>query len=392
MEPDARRRDSTLIAAAAGLLLAAVLPQYLVASVAVAMRADFPFSNAELGVALGVSFGLSAVLAPTAGRAIGRLGVRGAAALSSGLVAGSSIAIATVADSAAAITVLMAINGIGGGLGSPTFAAILAGNVAARRQGLALGTLSSAPQFAAFCGGLALPLVVAPFGWRASFLGSAAIGIACLAALLSRELWMPPRPVPEPGAPPRRRLRVIHVTAFSSALASTAGMGMRAFLVLFAVSIGFSSSSAGLLLSLTGLLAIVSRLGFATLAGRRRRDPLLPVAALMAAGAVGYALMAVEASAAVVIGAMIAGGLGWGWQAPLNLAVLTSNPHTTGSAIGIQMAGFFAGALVGPPLVGLIVEHGSYRQAWLLCVVFALVAAGVMLFARSLTAREARAG
>lgn len=383
-------RDRTLIAAATALLLASVLPQYLIASLAVTIREDFPFSDAELGLATGVSFGLSAVLSPVSGRAMDWIGPRRGVIAASTLVAFSALAMGTVASSAQAMIALMAVNGLGAGIGSPTLASLLAGNIALRRQGSAFGILSSAPQMAAFCGGLALPLVAEPFGWQAAFVAAAAISLLCLVPLLRQELRFAPRQgADRADGRRRRRPRSIHVIALSAAAASAAGIGMRSFLVVFAVSIGFTNTAAGLLLALTGLLAIGSRLGFGVLGDRRPGDGLVRAGGLMAVGALGYALMAVGTPAPVVAGAVIAGGLSWGWQTPLSLAVISNNPRATSAAIGIQMGGFFAGALVGPLLVGFLAEHGSYRQAWILCGALALGATAVLLVARRMAHGEA---
>jgi predicted MFS family arabinose efflux permease len=382
-------RDRRLIAAAAALQLASVLPQYLIASLAVSIREDFPFSEAQLGLATAASFGLSAVLSPTAGRVVASIGPRRGVILAAGLSACGAAMIGTVAASAAALIALMAVNGLAVGLGQPTLSGLLAANVTPRRQGTAFGVLSSAAQIAAICGGLALPLVAQPLGWRVSFVAAAALSVLCLAPLLDPRLRAAPRGR-QRGLQPTRRPRAIHVIAVSAAAASAAGIGMRSFLVVFLVSIEFNGSTAGLVLSLTGLLAMASRLGFGLLGDRRPGDGMARAAGLMAFGAVGYTLMAAGSSPLAVVGCLIGGGLSWGWQTPLSLAVVSTNPQGTSAAIGLQMAGFFTGALVGPLLVGVLAERSAYQEAWGVCAVLALAAAGILLAARRLARGEAR--
>jgi MFS family permease len=387
----ARGGDAALTLAAAGVMLSAVLPQYLVASLAVEMRSDFAFSEAQLGMATAASFGLSALLAPSSGRAIDRFGPRRGVLAAVVLVGLSSLAMGTVASSAAAMIALMAVNGLGTGIGAPTLFSLLAANVSARRQGAAFGVMSSAPQMAVFCAGLALPLAAGAVDWRIPFLAAASIGALCVLPLVAPELRRAQRRADRQPVRPRAwRPRSIHVIALSAAAASAAGIGMRSFLVLFTVSIGFTSVAAGLVLSLAGLLAIVSRLGFGVLGDRRPGDGLARASGLMVVGALGYALMALEAGAPVVVGAALAGGLSWGWQTPLSLAVVSANPHATSAALGMQMSGFFAGALVGPPVIGLLAEQGSFRQAWLLCVVLALGGAAMTFVARRMARDEMR--
>jgi predicted MFS family arabinose efflux permease len=191
----------------------------------------------------------------------------------------------------------------------------------------------------------------------------------------------------------RRRLpRSVHVIALSAALASAAGIGMRSFLVVFAVSIGFASSAAGLLLAATGLVAIVSRIGFGVLGDRRPGRALHHAAALMLVCAFGFVLMAIGGDVPVIVGALLAGGLGWGWQSPVSLAVVTQNRDATAAAVGVQMSGFFAGALVGPLVLGVFAERGSYTGAWILCIALAVAAAAVVLAADRLVSKSTAAG
>jgi MFS family permease len=363
------------------LLLAAVLPQYLIGSLAVEMRSDFRFSDAELGAAVGISFALSAVMSPAAGRAVDWIGVRRGVVVSAALVTVSSVVMGAFANSAAAVIALMAVNGFAGGIGSPAYSALLAARVAPTRHGTAFGMLTSAPQMAAFAAGLALPLVAHPLDWRAALIAPAVLGLASLVALV--RLGLPASAGrSRTNSPEARGLpRWVHTIAVSAALASAAGIGMRSFLVVFAVSIGFESSAAGFLLAATGLVAIVSRMAFGVLGDRRPGRPLYRAAGLMALCAVGFVLMALGGDVPVIIGAMLAGGLGWGWQAPVSLAVVTYNRGAAAAAVGVQMAGFFAGALVGPLVLGVFAERGSYTSAWVLCIGLAGAAAAVALLA-----------
>lgn len=377
-----------LIAWTTALLLAGVLPQYLLGSLAVEMRLDFEFTDAQLGAAVGISFAIAAVVSPLAGRALRRVGIRRGVLVGAGLVGLSSAALAGLADSGIAVIATMAVGGLGAGIASPSFSALLASEVGADRQGLAFGLLTAAPQMAAFAAGLALPVIAQPLDWRAAFAAAALLSGVCLVGLERRDL---PRTLPilaegEDGRPRRSVLTM----AVAAALVSAAGIGMRSFLVLFAVSVGFSDGGAGVLLAGTGAVAIASRLGFGILADRRPGDSLRQAVALMVLCASGFALMALGGTAAVTAGALIAGGLGWGWQSPLSLAVITQNPHATGAAMGIQMAGFFGGATIGPLVVGLIAHQGNYSSAWIACMLLALVAAVVCMIARRQSQEEGR--
>ena len=372
-----------------GLLLSAALPQYLGSSLVVEMRDDFVIGDAVLGTAIALSFGLSALISPVAGRALTRTGIRAGLLSSAAIVTVASIGLATIANSAAMVVALMALNGIGSGIASPSYSALLAVKVHSARHGTAFGLLTSAPQIAAFSGGLALPLVAEPLDWRVTFAAAAALGVVCALALESSGL--PRAAVREPGeespGPHPRPHASIWTLACATACMSAAGIGMRTFLVVFAVSIGLSDASAGFLLAASGGIALASRIGFGFLADKRGGDPLVQASWLMLLCALGLVMMAFGGTALAVVGAMLAGGLGWGWNAPLSLAIVTQNRAAVGAAVGIQMSGFYIGATVGPLAVGFLADHVGFETAWLVCAGSAVAGAAATMLAR----RQSRA-
>jgi MFS family permease len=364
------------------LLLMGVLPPYLIASLAVSMREDFAFSAGALGAAAGLSFAAAAVVSPIPGRMVHWLGLRRGVVLAASVVSASSLSLATWADSATDVILLMALHGAGSGIGTPTYSALLAREVPAERHGTAFGLLTSAPQMAVLAAGLALPLVAVPLNWRAAFVVPAVGSLVCLAALWrTGRLATPVGPAQEPPGWGWRS-RAVRRLALATVLMSASGVGMRSFLVLFAISIGFSSSVGGVLLSATALLALVTRLGVGVLLDRRPGDPFARAAALMALCAAGFVLMAMGGAVAVVIGAVLAGGIGWGWQSPLTVALLGASGDAPGAALGLQLGGFYLGAVVGPPLVALLADQASYSVAWVGCCALTAVAACIALTAR----------
>jgi predicted MFS family arabinose efflux permease len=386
---DSVRTDRAYVGWATVLLAAAVLPQYLVGSLAVQMRADFEFTDAQLGAAVGISFALSALVSPATGRMVGSIGIRGgimAAALS---VALTSVAMMTVADSAAAVLALMAVNGLGGGIGSPSLSSLLAARIDPARHGKAFGLFTSGPQAAAVVAGLALPFIAQPLDWRLAFAVPAVLAVASLIALVRHGLAAAPGQRDMPRIDRRPLPRSVHAIAVSAALAATAGFGLRSFLVVFAVSVGFAGSFAGYLLAITGLLATFSRVGFGVLGDRRPGRSLHHSASLMVLSAVGFLLMIADGDIPIILGALLAGGVGWGWQSPLSLAAVSQDREMTAISIGMLMAGFYAGAVAGPFMVGLFAEGGHFDEAWLVCCVLALAATGVAAIAHRLGPREA---
>ena len=127
-------------------------------------------------------------------------------------------------------------------------------------------------------------------------------------------------------------------------------------------------------------------------ADRRGHDPLRPVAAMLLVSVAAYGLLIVGAPAAIALGAVLAGGLGWAWPGALNLAVVQRSPDAPAWAVGIMMAGLFAGAVAGPLVVGLLAERELFSAAWLTCAGFSLLAALTVAAVIAAGNREAASG
>ena len=69
----------------------------------------------------------------------------------------------------------------------------------------------------------------------------------------------------------------------------------------------------------------------------------------------------------------------------MNLAVIQRYRDAPAAAMGTQMTGFFSGALIGPLLVGILIGTGGFTEAWVLCTVFALLAAAAVIGARGMS-------
>jgi len=383
-EPPASLSPRRVTLAATGLLLAATLPIYLIGAVAVNVREDFAFTSEELGLAVALAFGLAAAITQVAGRVADRVGVVRSIRFSVGLLVASMVAIATVVQSAAALIACMALVGLASGIGSPGYSALIAAGVPERRQGTAFGLLTSAPQIAAFASGLALPLIADPFGWRVVFAVAAVVGMLAVATLSGAGALDSRARVASRGVVSLRRLEPVHVMALAAALASAGVIGMRSFLVVFAVAVGFSSGEAGLLLAAAGLVALTTRIGLGILGDRRPGDAVRRAAILMLVAALGLVLMAAGGDLAIVVGAILAGGIGWGWSAPMSLAVIQRYRDAPAAAMGTQLTGFYAGAVIGPLLVGVLVGAEEFKFAWLLCAALALLAVTAALASRGM--------
>lgn len=364
------------------LLIGGTLPVFLTGSLALELRADFPFDDVLLGVAIAVFWGVAAAGAALGGLVADRIGDLRALRLAAGGGAACSLGIALFVDSAPTLLGFLALGGLASALAQPGVTGLVSRNFDERRHGVALGLQQAGPPTGVLLAGIALPLVALPFGWRWAY-GAAAL-VAVAATLVVRREDFAPRDraseLPDPDQLPR--MRPILALALGGALATAAGGAVLTFLVVFAVDTGLSGAQAGLLLALNSVAAVAARVGLGLLADRRRRRVLLQVAAMLALGAAGFGLLATRNPAAVVAGAFVTGAIGWGWTGLFHLAVVGEYRHAPGAAVGLGLTGLFAGGVLGPPVFGLIVERTSFEVGWIVCAATMIVASGVLLLGR----------
>jgi predicted MFS family arabinose efflux permease len=384
MSRSARRRTGSApphaqsIAAAVALVVAGALPGLLVASLSPRIRTDFAFSDSALGLALFVHYAMCAVASVPGGRLVERVGARAAGRIACTLLAAAFAVICVWVDSPVALTLALAVAGAGNAITSPAASALLHRNVHASRHGFAFSAQQSGGPLTALLAGLALPLIALPLGWRWAFGLGAVLSLAVAAATPRSAAGYASsarKAVPQRVRTPRTVLGL----ALTAALASTAAIGFISFIVLYATRRGLTESEAGTLLAAVSAGAILARMVLGVRADKVKAEPLRLVAMLLAASALGYALLIVDDTTVFVIAALLAGTAGWSWPGMLNLAVVRRQPEATASATAVMMVGLFAGALVGPLLIGLLAHAGHFSLAWSVCAAVALTAMGTLL-------------
>ena len=114
---------------------------------------------------------------------------------------------------------------------------------------------------------------------------------------------------------------------------------------------------------------------------------------MLAVGVVGFVVLAVGTGLGNEVlfgaGAVVALGMGWGWNGLLTYAVVRSHPEAPAAATGVTQVGARLGGVLGPLVVGVVVAGGSYTAAWLLTAGAALAAAATVLLGQRLLRRTA---
>ncbi len=373
----------------------ASLPAFLVAALAVQLRASLHFGASEQGISLAVYYLGAAAVSLPGSRLSERYGalrvMKSAAAADAVLLA----LLASVVSSWALLTVLLALAGMTSSIVQPAANQFIARQVPAGRQGIAFGVKQSAVPLSALLGGLAVPAIGLTIGWQWAFAFAAAIAVLAAVVLprpISTIAQIRDAPRSESFSLPVLPLGVLTV---GFGLGICAASGLSAFLATSAVSAGLSKGGAGMVVALASAAAFGSRLVTGARADRRGRRHFPVVAAMLGVGALGDALLAVSSAEHLavlfVLASVVAFGAGWGWNGLFNFAVVRTHPELPARATGITQVGGRLGGVAGPLVVGLLVEHGSYSLAWSVVAVVALVGALTVLAGRRLLLRARQA-
>jgi predicted MFS family arabinose efflux permease len=351
-----------------------VLPGFLVGVLALQIRGDIDARVEEVGAGVSVFFLAGALGAGLGGRLADRVGALRALRICMLVSTASLLAVAALAQSLPALFALLAVAGVSNAVAQPATNLFVAEEIPDDRQGLGFGIKQSGIPAAIVVSGLALPLLAIPFGWRATFALCAVAPIAVAIAI--------PRDAPARRAePPGRPSRALVLTAVGAALATGGPCALGAYLVASAVDVGVAEGTAGLLAALGSGLSLAVRILLGARADRRAEYGLETVVVLMLGGSVGFALMASDAVAPFVGGALAAFALGWGWPGLFNLAVVDSNRANPGAASGVSQTGIYLGAGLGPAIFGLLYAETGYGGAWLFVAGSTVLAAFVMWLA-----------
>lgn len=358
-------------------------PLFLTGALAVQMRADLGFSVTQLGIAAALFRASGAVFAMPFGALADRIGPSRAMRLATGLAVATLLGIGLLAQDVTGLYTLLLIGGLANPLGQSAANLSLSRSVQASRQGLAFGLKQSALPLGSLVAGVTVPLIAITLGWRYAFVAAAGLGMWLLLTIPSGEAnAFRVRAKPETTSGTRRL--PLFLLAAGLMVSMMAGSTLTTFTVDSAVASGVNPSSAGLLLTIGSLAAIVVRLIVGSRADRRERGHFRTVARLIGLGAVGYFLLAVGGPTATFIGVLVAFGLGWGFNGLFWYALLRLNRQAPGRITGLVMPGGMLGGFLGPLSFGWIVDSYGYDVAWSIAGLWGLCGALIILLGRRL--------
>lgn len=386
-QPPGRGESIAGIVVVAAALVLAALPLFMVGGLAVQIKEEFGFGEADLGLGVTIGFVVGALTAPFGGRLADRIGPRTTTYLGASLSSLALLGLGLATTGWVTMVVFLCLAGLSVSLTDPGLAIMVDRTVPIPRQGVAFGIKEASIPAATLAAGIAVPAIALTVGWRWAF----SIGLVPLAAVLillprldvrMRAPKPEDTPTTEPLKDPPRRTAIL-LAAVAAALATAAASGVGIYLTTSAVAMGLSEGSAGILLAVGSVAGITARIGTGVMADRIGGPQFKLIAAMLAIGALTMALGGSGNNILLVIGTLGAFTGGWAWTGLFFLSLVRTNPDRPGTVAGIGIAGLGVGNASGPYLFGLVAATFSYGAAWLAAAIAAGVAGVLMAMARS---------
>jgi MFS family permease len=377
--PDPRHVTAVSLAT----MVAAIAPVHLFGALAPDIQGEFGFGDAQQGYAVAAYFAVSALLSSWGGALSDRLGPTPALRLGTTMAGVGTIGV-LLASSYAGVVLALCVAGVGNAINQPSNNTFISGGVPVRHRGFALGIKQAAIPTSTGLAGLALPTIAVSLGWRAAYVGAAALAGAAIIAMPQVAAPVKAPDVRVRYRPSPRVWRVAVGAAFGAAAVSNIG----AFLVRTLEDAGFDRTTAGIVQVAGSLALISSRVGWGALMDRRSYDRFRFATVLLVIGAFAYPMIGTGHTILAVCGALLAYGFGWSWPGIVHLGTVEQNPATTGASSGVVQAGMFVGAMTGPAAFGIIADTHGFGWAWLMAAGLSAAAALLMSTASAQTGVE----
>ncbi len=337
-----------------------------------------------VGIFTAITYAVAATVALASAGPIVRLG---AVRVCQGALLMAAVGLALNASATIVATVAaVAFIGVAQGPINPASTHILAQRVPREWYSFVFSVKQTGVPLGFAMAGIVMPLMLNEIGWRgatlvaAAVLALAAIGLEPLRPHLDVKL---PQAGPSPGIWQSVRFVMGHdqlrVLGWSALVYVIAQHTFTFYLVTYLYQhCGLSIGRAGFLLFVSQMVGTGVRLILGGLGDRVPRILLLSVVGLaMALGATATGLLAPDSPPWVIAGVVVAYGavaISWNGVSMAEFAHL-SPPGQAAAVSAVQTALAFSGAVIGPPLFGLIAVVADYRAAFFIVAACVMVAA-----------------
>ena len=351
--------------------MCSAFPVFLTGALGVQLRDDIGLTATHVGLSMGSSFGVAAVLSAPMGRVAERLGPRRGFRVGLTTSALAMLAVALLARNVWQFCLLLGVAGAGNALNQPSANLMLATHIEGERLGFALAAKQSGMPAAALLGGVAVPAIALTVGWQWAYVGGIVVAVGAMLSFPPDRRSQSDRNTSanatgdSRSARPDLGMALLVLYALVGLLGATSAGTMVGFITSGAEASGLGPGAAGLVLSLGSLVGVASRLIQGWQVDRWGVLPIQRLVWLFGLGGLGMLVLAIDVPITYVLAPIPAFAFGWAWPGLFNLSVVRNNPSAPAAATGVSQVGVFIGAAVGPALGGVIIDNGSYRLLWL---------------------------
>lgn len=354
-------------------------PGFVFGFLAPPLQADLGLDRWQLGLLVGAFFGATGLGSVLGGRIADRIGPRRAVVADQVAVAGA-LTVGALVPHYAVLLAAAVVAGAGYALTNAGTSIAIAAVLPPHRHGVALAVRTAGVPSLVAVSAVTAAGLAAVVGWRPVLAGYAPLLLA-IALLAARVLpGHGPAAVRDGSAALPRGFLRFPLAAFALIAGSQA---LFSWMVPFLHEEGGLSlaaagalTSAGALAAVVGMVVVARRSDRGAAAGRLPAVVLLSL--LTATGELLLVAGLVAGPASMAAGLLLATVAQLAAISLMHAAVIAAAPAAVGRAAGVTMAGYYLGALLGPPLFGLTVDAGGYGPAWLLSA--GLVVAGAVGF------------
>jgi MFS family permease len=386
------------LSACVGAYFAVRLAQLLVSPLVPSLRGDFGVSRGAVGVVLTGMWLVYACSQVPSGAAGDRYGPRRVVCVALGSTAVAALALAA-APSMLTFGAFALLLGVGAGLYYTPATTLLAARF--EEVGQVIGVHRVGSQVAGLVAPALAALLGARFGWRVALGSGAVVAGAVLGVLLvggssTSRPHSPPATRADGGVAVRPRALVgvlarppVAFAATLAAIGEFAALTTVSFLPTFLVEHhGLPLPTAGALFGAYFVVVASLQPVSGWLSDRFGRDAV--TGALFAAGAVGYAALAVGSGLVLAVPAVALVGVAMAWGPPVqSRAVDALAEAERGVGFGAVRTGYILVGALGPVVVGTLADETGWTVGFgLLAGVLAFTAAALVL--TTLVGRERR--
>lgn len=360
----------------------ATLPTFLAASSIAQAGAELGYGALELGYLTSAFFLVAAASSSLIGGVAERLGWRTTLRISTTAATVILLAISFTADSVAALGGYLVLSAIFYGMVNPAANMALARDIPSDRRALVFGLKHAGIPMSTMFSGLAVPIVVVRYGWRAAFAAGALIAVATWFLIPRERASVTAEHVEAASSGQVMRLKHLAALALGSACATVAAATLGTFTVDAAIAQGISPGEAGSLLAIASVASIVMRAGYGLMADRREATGLGTASILMLIG--GALFFVLIFSGPALFGFLIVAlfATAWAWPGLMTFGIIRANQGRPAGSTAITQAGIFIGAGLGPVGVGWLIENQSYEAGWAVTGMTLFIAAAVIMWVR----------